>query len=74
MSRKILFTRNQALKGPFAFGTQLGYSCGVTHVEASPFGTLPGEVNGATAPFCRLRIFYESLGSPARQNRNIANW
>ena len=59
MSRKILFTRNQALKGPFPFGFQLGNSCRIARVKTAPFGTLPGEVNGATVFLGFFRIFHE---------------
>ena len=68
------FEYRKILERPFAFGPQLGNSCCVAHVKTTPFGALPSEVDGTAAPFCRLRIFYESLGSHSRQNRDIANW
>ena len=62
------------LERPFTFCPQLSNFRGVTHVETAPFGTLPGEVNGTTVLLGVFRIFYESLGSHSRQNRDIANW
>ena len=59
MSRKILFTHNQALKGPFSFGLQLSDTFRIARVKTAPFGTLPGEVNGATVFLGFFRIFHE---------------
>lgn len=68
------FEYRKILERPFTFCPQLSNFRGVTHVETAPFGALPSEVDGTAAPFCRLRIFYESLGSHSRQNWDIANW
>ena len=68
------FEYRKILERPFTFCPQLSNFRGITHVKTAPFGALPSEVDGTAAPFCRLRIFYESLGSHSRQNRDIANW
>ena len=68
------FEYRKILERPFSFGTQLGNSCCVTYVETAPFGTLPGEVNGATVFLNSLCVLHKGCRSHSRQNRDIANW
>lgn len=68
------FEYRKILETPFSFGLQLSDTFRIARFKTFPLGNLPGKVDRATVLLGNLRIFYESLGSHSRQNRDIANW
>ena len=66
-------SRHETLERPLAFGLQLSNPCGITHIETTPLGVLPGEVDGTATGLSLFRALHERFGRHPCQYRDIAN-